>query len=113
MNYILFPKIFGNNISKLYRICMAEEKSPSNYEGFSILYTGSFSPVTNAHVMAVEKMIEDRRGKGFSPLRVVIVPASEKYKKDSLTPGNPDYLSEDARFNYLQTAFNHLEQRVF
>ena len=78
------------------------------YDGYTILYTGSFSPVTNAHVMAVKKMIEYRRKEAphEQPLRVVIVPASDKYKKTSLNSGNPEYLSEKVRHAFLNTAFD-------
>jgi nicotinic acid mononucleotide adenylyltransferase len=76
------------------------------YTGYTILYTGSFSPVTNAHVMAVKKMIEYRRSKDSKQqLRVVIVPASDKYVKTSLNRGNPEYLSEEVRYAFLDEAF--------
>jgi nicotinic acid mononucleotide adenylyltransferase len=72
--------------------------------------------------MAVKKMIEHIREKSHTKgvevggggggvrehLRVVIVPASDKYKKPSLNVGSPDYLSEEARHSFLVHAFGNL-----
>jgi len=81
------------------------------YDGYTILYTGSFSPVTNAHVMAVKKMIEYRRREDpEQKLRVVIVPASDKYEKPSLNPGNLEYLSEEVRYVFLHKAFQSVRK---
>ena len=83
---------------------------PSLQTKYTILYTGSFSPVTSAHVEAVIKTAnlikEDNRAITNENLQIVIVPASDKYNKPSLNSGNNDYLSEEARKFFLEMAFN-------
>ena len=78
---------------------------------YTILYTGSFSPVTSAHVEAVIKTVAlikaDNRDITNENLQIVIVPASDTYKKPSLNTGNEDYLSESARKFFLEMAFKN------